>query len=235
MLRSLIILAIFPVVVKFPWNFVPFWWGFRHGNVPMPSEVKARERRVGRYLSFPVSSILALVAAYYANKFGSSRDALGLNLRHWRSAALCGLVAGVIVGVAGQAVLIGLSRGRDRQQVPAEQFLEGSLLFWVIQILYVDFAEELWRAASLRVLSMASVPDLWCVVASAIAFGVGHLGRGMHRAMGTASFAVPAAILFLWSGSLLAPYTFHVAVTFSTLFWLRWALRSRRLGMNEPG
>jgi membrane protease YdiL (CAAX protease family) len=211
-LKAFVMLAVFPVIVKFPLNLVPFWWGFEHGTAPMPPEVRARERKVGRYLSFVTNAILIGIVTYFVRVHRVPASALGLHLQRWETNALIGVAAGFAWMVSLRAFLKVTSRSSTERPV-IEELLEGTVAFWLIQFIIVDFAEEFWRAASLFLLVTANVSPVGSVGLTALAFGVGHLGKGIPRALGTATFGVAAAFLFLWSRSLVAPYLFHLLVS----------------------
>ena len=216
-------LAVFPTMVMLPLNLVSFWWGFKQGSTAMPLDVREPEREVGRYLAFLANPILVALVAYLLVRAGIPLAVSGLHTESWPRYALVGAVFAILWIALHRGFLVLVGRVQ-RERTIVQELVEGSVGFWLLQILIVDFAEEFWRAGSLSMLAVGKVSSMWSVGLTAAAFGAGHLGRGAFKAVGAGTFGVAAALLFLWSRSLVAPYVFHVVVTLYALFWSRWAV-----------
>lgn len=171
---------------------------------------KTATARLGALVSLFVYGSLICGTLLYQLLFPLSLDNVGLpsNSRVWTT-----LVGGYLgtswAGVSIWFLALGAATGRMRREIPGLMApLSLQIPVWLMEAL----AEETWRAAAILGLVAAHNSPLFSVVAVAVAFGSAYLRLGLQRAAVAALEGMFFGFLFLWQGSLLAPFAAHLAV-----------------------
>ncbi|MGB6510055.1 MAG: CPBP family intramembrane glutamic endopeptidase, partial [Xanthobacteraceae bacterium] len=90
------------------------------------------------------------------------------------------------------------------------------------------FSEELWIAFCLVVLKSTGHSTLSCVGLTAIVFGIVHYQYHFSGAFAVALKGAASALLFLWSGSLVATFSWHFVGNLGSLYIARRGLLEAR-------
>jgi hypothetical protein len=146
----------------------------------------------------------------YQLLFPLSLDRVGLpsNSRVWTT-LIGGYLGASWAGVSIWFLALGAATGRMRREIPGLMApLSLQIPVWLIEAL----AEETWRAAAIVGLLAAHNSPLFSIAAVAVAFGSAYLRLGLQRAAVGTLEGMFFGFLFLWQGSLLAPFTAHLAV-----------------------
>lgn len=231
-------LAAFPLLVLFFWpEPVEIRWGYSHARLrvplpPLPPELKVVSERNQRYIMLVQYALLVGSVYLLMRRYSVPPAAVGLQSRQW--GAWLGL--GVAVGLARLALLEAtralskrLDRSHDEPVNELERYMaQGSLRFWVAAQLVICFAQEFWRAFCLAGLLDLRHSATFAVAITSLAFAAAHFrGRGSRapvefgRFVGHTVSGVLFAIVFLWSGSIVATYTAHLLVNFVALYRAR--------------
>jgi len=195
------------------------WWWRTGGGVPMPPKVLERSKRNQGNLLIVKFLSLILASSLLMRSVSVSPASLGLRLRQPTGAVLLG-VAGGILFVLETLSLMGLAKkitSRPSDHVPI--FVVRESTSKIISIIVIGgFAEEFWRALALTAFGRAGFPTEGSVLLTSLFFGIGHvlsfqsLGAAIGRALRPAIGGIFLAALFLWSGTLLAPFIAHIVV-----------------------
>jgi membrane protease YdiL (CAAX protease family) len=215
-----IALGTLPVVfTQFP-NPVGVWWFHKmKGRAPMPAGLLARARQAGRYSLFAMEALVFCVVLFLSRWQGIRPEQIGLHLLQWRRNLALGCAAGlpwVAIGVVTTYVIPGV-----RQWLGRNYYQEGNLTFWISIFLLGAFVEEFWRAFCLLTLTKTGYSALVSTALTAVAFAAAHIPKRVGRVVGSGVFGAVAALLYLWTGSLVAPYAAHLTANFSALYWGR--------------
>jgi Type II CAAX prenyl endopeptidase Rce1-like len=211
-------LAVFPLLVFFPFNIVAFSWGFRHGTQPMPAELASRSKIIDQYVREFSDALLLLVVTSLAIQHSVPFSRIGLRLTGWQWNLAIGLGASVL-----QIALEGLAW---RFFPPGEGFLgdkrliEGSASQWAFSNLLSVLAEEFWIAFCVITLRQTGHSILTSVALTASVFAATHFQYRLG-AIATGLYGAIFASLFLWRGSLLPSYLMHYIGNVGALFWAR--------------
>ncbi|HTQ86301.1 MAG TPA: CPBP family intramembrane glutamic endopeptidase [Candidatus Solibacter sp.] len=73
-------------------------------------------------------------------------------------------------------------------------------------------AEELWRVIALTSFNHSGYSNEAAVILTAVAFGVVWIGQSLPRGVLSILEGALLALLFVWQGSILAPFTAHLAI-----------------------
>jgi membrane protease YdiL (CAAX protease family) len=113
-----------------------------------------------------------------------------------------------------------------------EYLARGSAGLWVLINLVACFAEELWRAFCLVSLARLNHRAVFAVAITSLAFALAHYGGQRSSSfeignlLGYATSGVLFAVVFLWSGSIVATYTGHLLTNLVVLYRVRRAKRT---------
>lgn len=212
-------LAIFPVVVSIPFDLRSFMWGWMYPFAPMPAELAQRAEKFRRYSAFlhdALTVVLVLLLGSYAHITASQ---MGMNRISWQRHLLVGCAMAVLwVGL--QWIVKGFLRG-NTGKTRSQFFRGGSALLWVFIFLSGAFAEEIWRSLCIVTLRNGGHRSAFVVLITAVVFTIAHIWEGPFRALGRFPFGVAAALVFIWTGSLLTTYFFHLIPNLAWTFWTR--------------
>ncbi|NIR87374.1 CPBP family intramembrane metalloprotease [Candidatus Bathyarchaeota archaeon] len=200
-------------------NPVAFYWGFTKGKEPMPPPVLERAESVSRCMLFIIDAILLAGIFYFIRRHSISFTHFGFPLDGWLTAAL----VGCSIGAAWE----GFRRQLMAQFQPAvgepgnHWVLRGNRGLWVLLFITGSFSEESWRALCLVLLMMAGHSAAFAVVVSSLVFGITHLRQGFGGVLNAALVGVGLALLFLWFGTLIAPFAAHFTANTIHMYWMR--------------
>jgi membrane protease YdiL (CAAX protease family) len=227
----------FPLMVRVQQEASSFPWVYKHANPgtrwplppPTPEEMEGIWRN-HRYLLPIKSAILCTFIYSLMRRYSLPAGVLGLNLRAWP----LWLGLGVGMGVARFAVTHYQARkGVSEAPYEGSDYLtRGSVWHWVLNNIVTCFAEEFWRAFGLISLLRLGHGAVFAVAVTSVAFALGHCrgakwsGFEVGTLFAHATFGVLFAIVFLWSGSLVAPYTAHLFTNLVVLYRVRTAKRA---------
>lgn len=209
-------LAALPIVVSVPLDLRSFMWGWRHRFAPMPAELAKRAIRIRRYTSF-IDDVLIVALILFLSAYAHiTATQTGLSRISWRRDLLIGCTMGFLW--AGLQWLV----KRFRTGKTSSRFFQGgSALLWVLIFLSGAFSEELWRAFCIVALRNEGSTTTFVVLVTAVVFTIAHMWEGPSRAWGRFPFGVAAALAFIWTGSLLTTYVFHLIPNLAWAFWTR--------------
>lgn len=209
-------LAVLPFVVSIPFDLRSFMWGWRHGFAPMPTDLAQRATKIRRY-SILLDDALVIVLVLFLSAYAHiTATQMGMNRISWRRHLLIGCVLGLLwVGL--QLIVRGFRKGKTNSLF----FQGGSALLWALVFLLGAFAEEIWRSLCIVGLRNEGHTTAFVVLITAVVFTIGHIWEGPFRALGSFPFGIAAAFAFIWTGSLLTTYVFHLIPNLAWIFWTR--------------
>lgn len=225
-------LAIFPVatiLASFS-NVVELSWGFHHGLAPKPKEVRDKSDAITRYANFLRYALLLCFVALLAKRNSIPAVSLGLHLHSWTRNVALGLTAAGIFLVF--QTLVSNSLRYDNQFT--REVRRGAIRLWVSIFFVGAFSEELWIAFCLVMLIAAGYSTSISIVLVTVVFVAMHSQYYIHpdqpswafrlgAVLGIALKSFVSALLFLWTRSVLPPFTFHLFVNLGALSWARGA------------
>lgn len=214
-------LAVAPLVV-YGFDFlnpVAFGWGFRHGTVPMPPDIAERADRVGRYSQFPRHALLVVLILLLVSRYRIPIVQVGLRFEDWPLHLFTGCTAGLLWVAAVQRSVFHVFPV-IRPGLATNYLQKGPALCWVLVFITGAFAEEFWLAFCLFALRNTGHSIAVSVSLVAIFFGAAHAGLGFG-ALAKGTFGIGAALLYVWSGSLVATYPAHLISNLGSLYWIR--------------
>jgi membrane protease YdiL (CAAX protease family) len=205
-------------LLGFSFNPVDFLWSFHHGLEPMPEEVRERAATIGRYANFLGDALILGFVAVLALRNSLAAARLGLHLYQWKTNAVLGVAAGVLLILMQR--LVSKSTPRNSSHPFVYQARRGSVLLWVFIFIVGAFSEELWIALCLVTLAITGHSTSVSVALTAIVFAAVHYGYRLG-AFAVALKGIMAALLFLWSGSLILTFLFHFIGNLGSLYRAR--------------
>jgi membrane protease YdiL (CAAX protease family) len=183
---------------------------------PLPPGLKTLSYRNTRYLRLANLVLLCVGICFLMQKTSMSPANVGLHLHHWLKYLLTGISVGAIRVFAYPVLrkVRGLTWGPGFVKA-GDFYVNGSPVYWVIATLIGCFAEELWRAFCLVGFLRAGHSPAFALLVTSVAFGLAHYSSGpLHFEFGSMSghaiSGVISGLLFLWSGSVIAPYADHI-------------------------
>ena len=216
-----IALSIFPVAFVLGYSFNPpeFLWAVRHGFEPMPERVLAKATTFRRYANFLGHALIVGLLAVLASSNSITPARMGLHLDNWKTNVAVGIAAGLLL-VAIQALLT-----RSTFHGPSPSFAyhasRGSVALWLLIFLSGAFSEELWIAFCIVALLATGHSVIVSIAVTAIVFAAVHYSYGFGGAVAVAFKGTASALLFLWSGSLIPMFLFHLIGNIGSLYWAR--------------
>lgn len=213
-------LAIFPLayLLGFSFNPIEFLWTFHHGFQPMPEEVREKAARVRRYAYFLGDAMILGSVAFLMSKILLPPASVGLHLGDWKR----NVVAGILAGAALVLVQRGLTAvvPLDPQHPFTDNSRRGSVLLWMFILLAGAFSEELWIALCLVTLVTSGFSVAIAVAMTVVVFAAVHYPYRLG-VIGVFLKGIVSAILFLWSGSLIPSFIYHVTGNLNSLYSAR--------------
>lgn len=190
----------------------------------MPEGMRLKAEASGRYVLFVIDALLLVGVFYLAWRHRLPPDRMGVRLDHWETHAL----VGCFVGLAWEALKLAAAfLSPPSSSLRANDFMRGSAFLWIVIFLTGSIAAEVWRAFTLVTLITSGHSAELAVMMSAIAFGIGHLRLRLGGALGAAVAGAVFAVLFLWSGTLVAPFAAHFTANTAHMYWLRRIVRTQ--------
>lgn len=184
----------------------------------MPAEVAERSRRFYRYTCFVGDAITVTLVLLLSISAHVAKAQMGMNLISWQQDLLFGSGMGVLwTGLQWAVRRLAFSNSK----MSSRFFQGGSALLWALVFISGAFSEELWRSFCIVVLKNAGYTPTFIVLATAAVFAIAHIWDGPFKALGRFPFGVAAALAFLWTGSLLTTYTFHLVSNLAGIGWIR--------------
>lgn len=222
-------LAVFPVSVFAPFNLVRFSWGYRFGLQTMPHDLRERAETLDRYI-WPLKNLLTVAPIIILmNREGVPAASVGLRLDCWQFNTALGLSSGLFL-VAIQA-LLRMVTTPQKEDLDHPDHTRGPKSLWGLIFLFGAFSEELWLAFCLVALRETNHSVSNSILLTAVAIGLAHFPY-RFGALATACLGAASGILFLWRGSLLPPFLFHLIGNVGALYWARrGAALTRREGV----
>lgn len=209
-------------VLGFTVNLPEFFWGVRRGlsgPAPMPASVHAKAAACNRYDLLLIDALILGSVAALARKNSILPAQIGLNLHSWGGNVAIGVTAGLLVLGVQAWIVKGAGLG------PSDAFVRfvrgGSVAFWIAIFIPGAFSEELWIAFCIVAFDISGYSTGAAVVLTAIAFGAAHFS---YRPGGAAAVALKGAVsasLFLWCGSLIPMFLFHLMNNLGSLYQVR--------------
>jgi membrane protease YdiL (CAAX protease family) len=209
---------VLPLCVFLPFNFIRFDWGFRNGLKTMPTEVLTRAERVDQLVwPFQHATLLGLVTILMAQEKISAAQ-VGIRGDHWQLSLALGITAGLLLvamqGLVWKLVPSVMADGGEFENA------KGSAILWCANHIVAAFSEELWLVFCVVSLLRAGFPLFVAILVPSIAFGSAHF---TYR-LGALTVAIKGSFsifLFLATGSLFAPFMFHLLGNLGSLYWSR--------------
>jgi predicted RNA-binding Zn-ribbon protein involved in translation (DUF1610 family) len=210
-------LATYPLLYNLPLNPIRFLWGFRQGLAPMPPEVQEKAEAADRAVLFGMHVTVLTVVLLLMNGSSLSAYAVGLTTNNWKSAILLGaLVSFIPQGIA--AILL---RSISPHKLREDSESHGPLATWCGLNSLGSLSIELWRAFCIAALISLDTSPWIAVLIVALVSGASNLSTSTARAAGSAFFGGLAGLLFVNTGSLLAPLTMSLIGAGANLYRLR--------------
>jgi len=187
----------------------------------MPSEIAQRAERIGRYILWVRHGLLVIIILSLAVHESLRFSDIGLRLDHWRQNSLIGIAAAFLpLGLQGH-----FWRRSSRLDERAKRLAGEPTANWIASQFVSVLAEELWMAFCLVSFIRTGHSALGALILTATIFGALHFQHGAG-AVGSAVYGAVSGWLFLWQGSLVAPYLFHYVRNMGALYAARRASRS---------
>lgn len=213
-----LLLALYPVVfMAAPIVFHSFWQKKGTHTIARSSEANTFTEtgieatvRLGALMALWMYGGLICGTLFWQALFSTNTFKTNLLTNSWLSSVLIGGYFGVSwAGVSIWLLALGSATGRMRREIPGLMApLKLQIPVWLMGAL----AEEVWRVTTVAAFVSAQDSPLFSVVITGIAFGSAYLSRSLQRAAVACLEGVFLGFLFLWRGSLLAPFTAHLAV-----------------------
>jgi CAAX protease family protein len=194
-------------------NPVEFWWGYKTAGkpVPIPADVARKMAKAKRYTRVICAVLLIALIWILMRENSVSATSIGIWPSHWTRDLAVGLIGAVVlIGLKTLASKIaGISLG-DAHSAEKLYGYDRMLLSWIPMEIFPPFAEEFWRAFCLFAFTTAGYSVAFAVVITALIFGLGHIGLlQLGGAIAQATIGLGLALLYVWTGSLLAPFLVH--------------------------
>lgn len=214
-----IALSIFPLACFLGFMFNPpeFLWAVRHGHEPMPARLLAKAAAFTRHDLFLIDALILGSVAALARKNSITPAQIGLHLHGWSGNVAVGMIAGLLlVGVQALAI-----KGTGHASPNAfVRFVQGgSVVLWIVTFILGAFSEELWIAFCIVAFDASRYPAAASVALTAIVFGAVHHSYGIGGATAVALKGTASALLFLWCGSLIPMFFFHLVGNLGSFYW----------------
>jgi hypothetical protein len=213
---TIVALIAYPLLLNLPYNLIRFRWGFNQGLAPMPPEVEERAQAADRAAVLIFNLLLLTVVVSLLSDSSISLHAVGLTLDNWGWAMAVG-GAWSFVPLLVLSLVFSVSRSKPQDDPQSR----GPLAVWCGLALLGAFSIELWRATCIAALIHLNCPKWIAVSIAAIAFGASQVTKTRWAIASAASFGVVGGLLFVSTGSLLAPLTTSLIATGAHLYQAR--------------
>jgi hypothetical protein len=217
---AILALVLYPLLYGLPFNWIRFYWGYRHGLAPMPTEIAEKAQAADRAVLLCVHGTLLGIVIFMLRGSSISTDSVGLSLNNWKSA----LALGVLLSLYPLGVSALVRRILTRDELQQDPKSHGSVIEWFALILLGSISHELWRAFCIVGLMGLDLTPLGAVLIAAGAYGALQLYKNIGAALGSATYGVVAGLLFVKTGSLLAPLAMYLIASGVDLYQFRRAL-----------
>jgi hypothetical protein len=182
----------------------------------MPPEVEERARAADRAAVLFFNLILVAVVVSLLRDSSISAYAVGLTLDNWKRAiGLGGLLSFVPLGLVSVLRFVAPSQAGNEPQS------RGPLALWCGLAILGTFSIELWRAACIAALIHLAVPAWIAISIASVAYGASQLNKSAWTMAGATLFGGVAGLLFVVTGSLLAPFTMSLVAAGAHLYRAR--------------
>ena len=171
-----------------------------------------------RYWYFLVDAITIAFVMVLMSRSGVPAARVGLQAARWKSNVAIGIAAGIVIVLIQSLIARFLSNGISGNAT--DYLRRGRVLFWVFVFFSGAFAEELWIAFCVVATRTAGYSVTTSIVATALVFGAVHFTY-RFGALAVAIKGAASALLFLWCGSLIPMFIFHLIGNLGSLYWLR--------------
>lgn len=210
-------LLLFPLLYVLPLNLVRLRWGVSQGLAPMPPEVQEMAERTDRIVQLVIQLTLLTTVLVLIRGSSISMYAVGLTANNWRSVIALGALVSFIPLGLGEVLNRNLSAAELRKNPESK----GSAATWYALTVVSSFSTELWRAFCITALIRLDLPVWTVVLIASFAYAAAQFRTSAARAAGAAVFGGVAGLLFIKTGSLLAPLTMSLLVTAAHVYRAR--------------
>jgi membrane protease YdiL (CAAX protease family) len=217
LLAGYAVAAFLPLLYQSIPNPIGLHWYVTHRGAPMPTSLERKAFTVSSMI--PVFQLLALGGLLWIllRRAGASASALGWQLENWRAMTLLGILAGC-GWVALMALMVFALLAPSKDRFAQHKFIQRPPAYWIPVSLTAALVEEVWRAFCL--ISLGPMGQVHAMGVTAVAFGLAH-AQSLGRAVSTTACALWLGMLFLWTGSLVAPIVAHAIVNLGTMGLVR--------------
>lgn len=213
---ALSVLVTYPLVYFFPFNLVRFQWGFKHGLAPMPTEMEDQAEAADRVALFVSQLLLLVIVVLVMRGSRISPYEIGITVENWKSA----LATGALLGLVSLCLIKLVTAPSEMLRKEAES--HGPATTWFGLILLGSTSNEVWRAFCVVALIRLDLPAWLAVAIAALFFATSEcLHFSVARAFGRATVGGIAGFLFVYTGSLLAPFAMSLIVGLTNLIQIR--------------
>jgi membrane protease YdiL (CAAX protease family) len=197
------------ILLVFDWMGASSRWAAKHKSFFPPSELTAKQERLGRPLLLGKYVLLSLALRGLAGSGLWQVVPITSHSRPWLVIIAAGAVGGVAMLVCRRAISLLWPRAAAAEK--HDYFLRGSVALWLTVFLVGGFVEELWRALCITVFRQNGYSTASVVLLTAFCFGFAHLsGRPSRVSPGGTSaemiIGLMLGAIFVWSGNIVAPY-----------------------------
>ncbi|HXN99985.1 MAG TPA: CPBP family glutamic-type intramembrane protease [Candidatus Acidoferrales bacterium] len=169
----------------------------------MPPEVQETAERADRMVQLGIQLTLLTIVLVLIHGSSISMYAVGLTADNWRSGIALGALVSFIPLGLGEVLSRNLSAA-ERRKNPESR---GPAAMWYELTVVRAFSTELWRAFCITALIRLDLSVWIAILITSVAYAAAQFRVSTARAAGGAVFGGVAGILFIKTGSLLAPLT----------------------------
>jgi hypothetical protein len=183
----------------------------------MPPEVQGRAEAADRWGLLGVYLMLLGAVFFLVRGSSISTYAFGLNAANWKSAVSAGALASLPLLGLGRLMNPDLSS----DELEKDPQSRGPMAVWAILTVLSSLSTEFWRAFCIVALTSLDTSAWLAVVIASLAYGAAQLQTSTARAAGACAFGGLAGLLFVKTGSLLAPLSMSLITGCAGLYRAR--------------
>jgi hypothetical protein len=202
-------LLLFPLLHILPLNLIRLRWGLSQGLAPMSPEVQETAEAADRMVQLGIHLTLLTIVFLLIRGSSISVHDVGLTADNWKSVIAVGALVSFIPLGLGEV----LNRNLSAAEVRKNPESRGPAVTWYALTLVGSFSTELWRAFCIAALLRLDLSVWIAVLITSFAYAAAQFRISTARAAGAAVFGGVAGVLFIKTGSLLAPLTMSLIVT----------------------
>jgi len=196
----------------------------------MPAEMEDQAEAADRVALFVTQLLLLVIVVLVMLGSRISPYEIGITAENWKSA----LATGALLGLVSLCLIKLVNASSEMLRKEAES--HGPATTWFGLILLGSTSNEVWRAFCVVALIRLHSPVSVAVAIAALFFAVTEcLHFSVARALGTVTVGCVAGFLFVYTGSLLAPFAMSVIVGLTNLIQIRRASTIFGKTSAEPG